>query len=73
MIRTGWYELPDGLGPFDLRRGDRVLHGGRWATVLDLYSPGSSGRGRVLHLDTGRLQLLRPPERVRVHRRTPRG
>ncbi|WP_019549404.1 hypothetical protein [Streptomyces sulphureus] len=72
MIRTGWYELPGGSGPFDLRRGDRVLHGGRWTTVVDLYSPGSSGRGRVLHLDNGRLQLLRPLERVPTYRRTPR-
>ncbi|WP_016909039.1 hypothetical protein [Streptomyces xiaopingdaonensis] len=73
MIRTGWYELSGGLGPFDLQRGDRVLHGGRWVTVVDLYAPGSSGHGRVLHLDDGRLHLLRPLERVRTYRRSPRG
>ncbi|WP_016909537.1 hypothetical protein [Streptomyces xiaopingdaonensis] len=68
-MRTGWYELPGGPGPFDLRCGDRVQHGGRWVTVVDLYSPGSSGRGRVLHLDDGRLRLLRPAERLAVSRR----
>ena len=73
MLRTGWYELPGGLGPFDLRRGDRVLHGGRWATIVDLYSPGSSGRGRVLHLDDGRYYLLRPGERLPCGRRAGHG
>lgn len=70
MILTDWRELPGGLGPFDLRRGDRVMHDGRWSTVVDLYSPGSSGRSRVLHLDDGRLRLLRPTERLRVYRGT---
>lgn len=73
MTRTGWYELPHENGPFDLRRGDRVLHGGRWTTVTDLYSPGSSGCGRVLHLADGRLYLLRPGERLPVYRRAERG
>ncbi|WP_019549012.1 hypothetical protein [Streptomyces sulphureus] len=70
MTRTGWYELPDKTGPFDLRSGDRVLHGGRWSTIVGLYTPGSSGRGRVLHLDDGHLYLLRPTERLRACRCT---
>ncbi|WP_016908239.1 hypothetical protein [Streptomyces xiaopingdaonensis] len=71
MLLKGWYELPSGLGPFDLKRGDRVLHGGRWTTVVDLYSPGNTGRGRVLHLEDGRLTLLRQDERLPTARRTP--
>ncbi|WP_019549037.1 hypothetical protein [Streptomyces sulphureus] len=73
MTRTGWYELPHENGPFDLRRGDRVLHGGRWATIVELYTPGTTGHGRVLHLDDGRLQLLRPTERVRTYRHSGTG
>ena len=73
MTRIGWNELPEKTGPFGLRRGDRVLHGGRWSTIVGLYTPGSSGRGRVLHLDDGHLCLLRPTERLRTYRRTPRG
>ncbi|WP_019549866.1 hypothetical protein [Streptomyces sulphureus] len=67
---SDWCELPRPLGPFDVRRGDRVLLGGGWRGVRDLRTPGHSGRGRVLHLDDGRLYLLRPTERLPVARRS---